>query len=714
MRIWRALDTRAKVIVTLLLIGGLSSAATAWLGYTRARTALDAEIRSNLTTLRDTTALAIHRHFETTRAQASVLANDRSVITALRAFADAIPKLETERLSAEQGAALARFYETDFLAKLVVGRDAKPVADAFMPKSEAARYLQLQYLAQNPHTGDNRRRLLQANDGSAYSQAHGAYHPTLNRLIETFGFYDLLLIRPDGLVVYSVTKELDFLSDLKAGPFADSGLGRAFAALRRDRGTQRVVMQDFDFYQPSLGAPAAFLAAPVYDGGELLGVVALQLATEPIDAITTLGRRWQQSGLGSSGEVFLVGSDYTMRSAPRPFLEQPDAYLDQARKVGVDSGTVDRIAAYRTPLLLQSVPKETVHDALMGESYVRRVERNYAGQASLVAAAPLRLQGVDWAIVARKAESESDAPIAALRRETAIVAVALVLLLTLLAMWLARVLTAPTRTLIERMRLVDQGKLDIDLRLDRNDELGQLATSMHGLVGKLRERTEQAQREVGRVEGLLSRFLPEGIVRQIRSRQLNDAELNIGEAKPNVSLVLARLSGYEAMLAQLAPEEAVRALDELVQLVDAAAERVGVEKVRTAGDKYFAVAGLSTPQIDHAQRALDFALEMRSLIERFGRDSGSGLQVKIGVTSGPVLAGVIGRTRLAFDLWGPTTSEVERLNDGARPGEIRVAATLAQKVQREYRLAAPVGQDETAWNLLGPATDGTTGEGQAA
>ena len=193
-----------------------------------------------------------------------------------------------------------------------------------------------------------------------------------------------------------------------------------------------------------------------------------------------------------------------------------------------------------------------------------------------------------------------------------------------------------------------------------------------------------------RNESLLLRFLPDGIVQRLRRSGMDDAEWEVVETSPNVSVVLGRLSGYEAIMQQLAPEEVVETLDSIVQGVDAATERFGVEKVRTFGDSYLAVCGLSTPHLDHARRALEFAQEMRATIRRFQVESGSGLQIKCLVASGPAIAGIIGRDKLTFDVYGEPVSQVQWLEQQCPPDEVYVSQAVYETLSESYEFEAVV------------------------
>lgn len=132
--------------------------------------------------------------------------------------------------------------------------------------------------------------------------------------------------------------------------------------------------------------------------------------------------------------------------------------------------------------------------------------------------------------------------------------------------------------------------------------------------------------------------------------------------------------------------EAVKTLNDLVTMFDEATERFGVEKIKTSGDNYMAVCGLSIPQLDHMNRMIDFAIEVRSLVRRFNYEKGSQLDVKISIHSGDVIAGIVGRKKVIYDVWGDTVNVANIIlaRSSASPGCILVSQIVYDYLQDLY------------------------------
>lgn len=519
-------------------------------------------------------------------------------------------------------------------------------------------------------------------------------------IVEQFGYYDIFLINPDGKVIYSEAKEADFATDLVCGPYSESGLARAFETVRQEKGTRFVHVEDYSFYRPSFGQPAAFVAAPVFSDAKLAGVIAIQFSTDSLQDIVTQDMEWETSGLGKTGEVLLVGQDFRLRAVSRPFLEDRDAYLDALRRQGVKSQTLNRIKAYDSPILLQEASSRAVQGALGGETGTL-IADNYLGQPALMSYAPLRLEALDWGMVTEISLAEAYQPVYDFQRRVLVTAVGLSVLVTLLAMVLSAFFTKPIRALMAGAREIRAGNLNADLTIQTGDELEELSTTLTGVVSDLHDRTEQMRQVRLRNESLLLRFLPDSMVKRLQEKGVEEEGWKTAETVPNVSVILGQLSGYEAMMQQFEPAEVVGMLDTLVEAVDEATERFGVEKVRTFGDSYLAVCGLSTPHLDHTRRAIDFAREMRAIIRRFQMERGGTLAIKITIASGSVISGIIGKAKLTFDIYGFPVNEVQYLNQICPPDEIYVSQAVSKRLS-DFLTFEPVASEE-AWRLVAQA-----------
>jgi guanylate cyclase len=158
----------------------------------------------------------------------------------------------------------------------------------------------------------------------------------------------------------------------------------------------------------------------------------------------------------------------------------------------------------------------------------------------------------------------------------------------------------------------------------------------------------------------------------------------------------------------------VALLDRVFARWDQLAAEQGVEKIKTIGDAYMVAGGIPLPRDDHAAAIAELALQMRPEVKRLAADSGLELEVRIGIDTGPVVAGVIGRAKFSYDLWGDTVNTASRMESHAQPGTIQVTERTYQYLRERYELL-PRGTIEvkgkrpmTAYLLLGPRSQHTT------
>ncbi|MGB8700129.1 MAG: adenylate/guanylate cyclase domain-containing protein, partial [Thermosynechococcaceae cyanobacterium] len=423
---------------------------------------------------------------------------------------------------------------------------------------------------------------------------------------------------------------------------------------------------------------AAFIAAPIYNQSEFVGVLAVQLPVDEINNVMTGNRNWEQDGLGKSGETYLVGRDYLMRSVSRFLVDAPEDYFKSLKAIGVSETVIQRIRQYNTSILEQKVITKAASEALAGRKGTQIIQ-DYRDIAVLSSYAPLQIEGLDWAILAEIDLSEAYAPIYAFGRQVLISATLLMLLVTLLAMALANLFVKPINQLIKSARRVESGQLDTLVDLKSDDEFGELAQSFNAMVYSLQAQTNLVAEKINENEQLLLSLFPAAI-----AKRLKRGEKEIADTVSNVAVLFSDLTGFTKLASELTAQEIVTILSDLVTSFDEAAERFGIEKIKTIGDSYMAICGLSVPYLDHDKRAVDFALEMLKIVRRFNNERGFKLNISVGIHSGDVTAGIIGRNRFIYDIWGNTVNLANALRVACPSGSIFVSAAVYHRLNDLY------------------------------
>jgi len=217
------------------------------------------------------------------------------------------------------------------------------------------------------------------------------------------------------------------------------------------------------------------------------------------------------------------------------------------------------------------------------------------------------------------------------------------------------------------------------------------------------EQHQLLQHEQAKSEQLLLNILPEPI-----AERLKQAPGVIADRFEQVTVLFADLVGFTELAAGIAPEALVRLLNEIFSRFDQLAERHGLEKIKTIGDSYMAVGGLPMPRPNHAIAVAGMALDMLTAVQEL---SGGTLSVRIGIHSGPVVAGVIGQKKFSYDLWGDTVNVASRMESHGQAGTIQVSAATHELIQHAFRCAARgciqvkgKGAMEV-WHILGPQAE---------
>lgn len=491
--------TLAIALVPLLVAVG----ALAYFAYRDASTSLTARAVDQLTSIRNVKVDELTAYVESLETTVRVLAANpvvqQSIIELRGAFATAAEGLETA--PEEQRSRLRAYYTGDFTTQYLTRNpggqvDMAPLVDQLSPIAIA---LQYQYIAANPNPLGQKGLLDRAPGTAAYHEAHARIHGYMRQIVEQYGFFDVFLIDPDsGVVVYSYFKELDFATSLLEGPWAQSGLAAAFRDGRALTAADQIVLTDFATYRPSYDDGAAFFGMPVLADGQLVGVLAAQMPLDRIEAIASFRERWEESGLGATGELYLVGPDTLMRTTARGLRAAPASFAEQASRLGYEPTAVAAMRARNTTVGLFKVDSVATRAALAGSSG-DAVYANALGERVLGAYAPIDLDDLRWSIVTEISEAEALAPVNALLQQIAIAAAVIFGLLALIAGYIAtrlgRSINQPVSQLSRTVNELRAGNLDTRVKLDSQDELGELGRALDNLLDERVATLEAAARE---------------------------------------------------------------------------------------------------------------------------------------------------------------------------------------------------------------------------
>jgi class 3 adenylate cyclase len=678
LKLFRQLGVQSKVLAMVLLASMLSLLLTGLVSYSIGSHVLTTAVTNQLVALRNSRVEAIGDYFGFLRNHVLTMGEGFLVIDGLKDFRAAYPKLQNTTLSAEQQKKLVAYYTDVFIPRLKKNVDGEPALATYLPNTPADRYITYYYTANNPRA-PHLDELQDAGDGSEYSAVHRKYSHRFRRLAEVFGYRDIFLVDVDSAeVLFSVAKEADMGSNLRTGVYADTALAKTFDEIRKSRDPNFVYISDIEHYKASFGEPALFIGTTVFDGDQFIGALIYQVNPGAIDRVMTDNKKWEQQGLGKTGESFLVAQDFKLRSSPRAFLENPDQYFQTLRAQGVTKEKIDWIKRANSPVLIQEVRTEGAKRALAGQTGEAE-EVDYRGKRVFKSFQPIRIGNFEWGLVTKIDKAEALQGVYRLRDALLLLGAILIPLLTLMSLALARSFIQPIQRLMRATKQIIAGDSSVQVKVDSADEFGELSRSFNSMATTLQQREESIRSQLQENDRLLLNILPART-----AERLKQGEQSITEQYPSVSVLYADLEGFQDLSAELAPDQAIVVLNELIGAFDDAAERCGVEKLRSTGSNYLAVCGLSVPRIDDEKRTVELALAMLQVVERLSAKHGVRLSLDIGIHTGALAAGVVGRGKFYYDVWGETMTIARAIHASPKQNVIQVTEPVVRALDGLY------------------------------
>jgi class 3 adenylate cyclase len=674
------------MILLLLLVALSALAVMAWIGYNAGKTSLEKSVRNQLKGIQVAKTTALKTRLEALRDQVVSMSDGRIILDGMRAFTKAYDEIAEKAISPIEAQQVKLFYTQTFIPKLQEHITTEPLVEQYIPSTLAANYLQYHYIAANPHPYEAKFLLSNApEDSSSYQSIHEQLHPSLARAAKIFGFEDILLIDAKNLnIVYSYAKTAEFATSLENGPYSNTKLARKARELLSSQDRDAYKIADFEAYRPSLGLPMAFALSPIFDGPKMIGILALQFPVDNFNFLMTGGGKWREEGLGDSGECYLVGPDLTMRSRSRFMMEDPKAFVAYLRRMNLPAPIVNQIEKQGNVLGVLPVETKAARAAMNGESGIIE-DYDYRRKKVISAYGPIELDSLRWGVLAEIDADEAYASIRDFGRKVLMTASAMALLSSLLALLFSNWMIRPLRQLIEGARRLGSGETDVQVQVATKDEFGELGKVFNNMSRSIKTQTDRLALQVRENEELLGSILPASAIAQRR-----EGDERASQQFSDVSVFFAELIGLEEFSREAGETKALSVLGDLIVSLDEAAEKLGIEKVKTIGGAYLAVCGLSISRPDHARRMAQFAQEAVRIVAHSHREFKAELNVAIGINSGPVVGGVLGRRKFLYDLWGDTVTIAKKLAVGKGSSSIRVTESVRDRIGDQFQLQGPV------------------------
>ncbi len=507
-----------KLAVTFFLIAFLSMTVIGIISYLRAKNSLEKQSFDRLTAFRELKAGQIEDYFKLINDQIVTLAQNPTVIEAMKEFESGFNKIENEiKLSEKEFENIKKkgdeYLLKEFLPRLNKNLKVKATLNDEVEYNKSAIILTDLYYVNNPNPIGEKHKLMYSNDASSYSKSHAKYHAMLSDFAERFGFYDIFLIDAEtGNIVYTVYKEVDFATSLLNGPYNNTNLADAFNEVANSENESIVYQVDYRPYHPSYNAPSSFIACPIYEDGKKIGVLAFQMPIDKINDIMTNKGNWKEVGLGNTGETYIVGEDFKIRNQSRFLIEDSLNYFKMLRDIGEDKEAIEQIKNYHSSIGLQTVKTTGTEEALKGVNDTQ-IFPDYRGVSVLSAYKPLNIADMHWVLMSEIDEEEAFEQVTKLRNNIVVGFFCLLFVVLIVSYFVSKQITKPLNELTyEALELAD-GNLDVEVKTAGSDEIGMLASSFkkmqasinklihdlkdinHNLEDKVKERTEEVMKQ---------------------------------------------------------------------------------------------------------------------------------------------------------------------------------------------------------------------------
>ena len=422
-------------------------------------------------------------------------------------------------------AKLSTHYENNYINEInfnLPNIESKKPTSEYLPKSDNGIISQYVMIVDNENKiGEKNKLLLHENYDGLYLENHETHHRGFNKIAQEFGLYDIFLVNNKGTIVYSVYKRKDYGTNLISGPYKDSSIAKVFKnAINLEKG--KSVFEDYRPYEPSLNTPASFIASAIYDGDIKIGALIFKMPTAKIDEIMSFDGKYEQSGLGKTGEAYLVGSDFKMKNNSRFLNKISDKYVKENKST----------------IGLFTIKNKLVEDALKGKSGTKHT-LNYLNEDVIMTYAPIKVFDKTWAIVAEINVDEAQKAAVDLRNLVILASILILLLVVIfIYMFINNSFIKPLNNfqngLSNFFRYLNKETNEVQLlEIKTNDEIGMMAKVVNDNIEKTKHLIDDDNKFIDEVQKMIFEvnkgFLSNRFENRVQSENLEKLRISFNE-----------------------------------------------------------------------------------------------------------------------------------------------------------------------------------------
>ena len=411
-------------------------------------------------------------------------AGDINTVETLWYFNDGFEALEEETALDidETTAALTKHYNDTYINKInfdYPGAQARKSTAEYIPQTNNGKIAQKLYILENENPIGKKLDLkMNMNYKDDYSKQHALYHRKFKAILEQFGLYDIFLVNNEGQVIYSVSKENDFATNLLNGPYKNSGLARIYKkAITAKPG--KIIFDDYAPYEPSYNVASSFIATPLYFHEDIEGTIIFQLPIETFTSTMNFHGKFEEAGLGKTGEAFLIGQDKIMKTNSRFVDEIQDPVVQQLK----------------TTVGVFEVQSDAVNKVLRGEAG-SIMAKDYKGTDIINSFTPIDFFGSKWGVIVKMDKEEALESVTDTRNTIAIISVVIIIILIILMIIFIQKLIINKLSLLQNAAYdlaKGEGDLTTSISMDRGDEMHEVGNNINAFIEKVRITVDKAK-----------------------------------------------------------------------------------------------------------------------------------------------------------------------------------------------------------------------------
>jgi len=585
-------NLKIKIGFAFYFVGSVSLLIVGLTSYFVAKNSLKEEAFKRVTLVREMKASQIEDYFQIIRHETQTFAENKAIVDAMREFKIAFDSIERESyISIKLDTAkenLRSYYDREVITRLK--KSAIDInSNSIFPKTNSEVILQDLYISSNTNEVGKKNLLNAARESLSYNTVHAKYHQNFMAIQQRFGFYDMFLVDVDsGNIIYTVFKEVDFGTSLLDGPYSNTNIGRVFKETKNLGQKGYVKLVDFEPYIPSYGAAAAFIASPIYDGNKMTGVLIFQLPMDKIMDVMNFHQEWEKSGMGKTGETFLVGQDLKMKSISRFLVETPEEYFKSLDKSDMPLDVIQKIKNLKTNVGLQENKTKAGLDIARGISG-NEIYLDYRHVNVISSYKPLQIEDVKWGIVSKIDEEEAFGAVSLLKTNLFLISFFVFVLIGFFTLLLSKVIIKPIAAIVHRIEDIANGEGDLTKRLTvtSKDELGDLADWFNKFLVK--------------IHSIVLEIASTSQIILVSSNRLTDTSLSLSSSTEETSV-------QSELIASASTE-----MSQSVQVIASSIEEmsISIAEVARRASEYAAIS----------REANKTAIETNAIVNRLGEDA---------------------------------------------------------------------------------------------